>query len=181
LRKKHIFVIIKKKQMANQQISNTFTQLPPWAKGVVVVGVLAGAAYALHKISTLPKNIKEGKGSRDQENAEIKEQQQLQQQGKKATLTKSQMASIANVVFNAVDGWGTDEDAIITQMKKIKNDLDYLGVSTAWGIREVSSGRFNPEPNFKGTLAGALQNDLSNYWIRKINTDFYKKKMTYRV
>lgn len=167
--------------MANPNISNTFYALPPWAKGAIAVGVVAGAFYALHKISTLPKNIKEGRGSREQANSEANEMIRLEQQGKKATLSKSQMKSIANVIFNAMDGWGTDEDAIMTQIRKIKNDLDYLGVSTAFDVREVSSGRFNPEPNFKGTLSAALQNDLSDYWITKINAHFKKMGMTYRV
>jgi hypothetical protein len=167
--------------MNKPNVGNAFYSLPPWAKGAIAVGVLAGAAYVLHKVATAPKNLKLTQGNREQTNQELKEEQQIKEQGKKATMTKSQMSSAANVIFNAMDGYGTDEDAIMRQMRKIKNDLDYLGVSNAFGTREVSSGKWNPEPNFKGRLAGALQNDLSDYWINLINKHLRSKGVKYKV
>ncbi len=163
------------------QITEVFTGLPAWAKGAIAVGLLAGTAYVIYKVVLLPKKLKEGKGNRDQENNEAQEYVALQESGKKPTLTKSQMESIANVIFNAVEGYGTDEDSIMRQIRKINNDMDFLGVSRAWGIRPVSSGRFNPEPDFKGNLSGALQNDLSDYWIKLINEHLKKKGSKYRV
>lgn len=167
--------------MNTPNVSNAFYSLPPWAKGAIAVGVLAGVAYVLHKVATAPKNIKGNQGNREQTNQELKEEQQIKEQGKKPTLSKSQMSTAANVIFNAMDGYGTDEDAIMRQMRKIKNDLDYLGISNAYGTREVSSGRFNPEPNYKGKLAGSLQNDLSDYWIGLINKHLKSKGVKYRV
>ena len=155
--------------------------LPDWAKGALAVGLLLGIGFVVKKLIETPKKIKEGGHSRDQDKGEVDEELTLIEQGKKATLTKSSMQSIANVIFSAVDGYGTDEDGIIRQMAKIKNNLDYLGVSRAWGIRTVSSGKWNPEPNFKGKLPAALQNELSDYWIKKINSKLAANKVTYRV
>lgn len=163
-----------------QKVGNAFYSLPAWAKGAIAV-VVVYAGYKIGKeILTAPKKAQGGKGARDQEKEEIKEYQALIEAGKKPTLKKSQFNSMANVIFNAMDGYGTDEDAIVRQVKKLKNDADFLALTTAYGIREVSSGKWNPEPNYKGTLAGALQNDLSDYWISLLNKHLRSKGVKYR-
>jgi len=110
--------------MTNSNFSKGFQSLPPWAKGTIAVGGLAILGYIGYKLSTLPKNFIENKPAKDQQNSELTEQQMLLAQGKKPTLTKSQQQSIANALFVAMDGYGTDEDGIILQFRKIKNDLD---------------------------------------------------------
>ena len=167
--------------MNQKNINQAFQSLPPWAKGTLAVGGLAIVGYLGYKLMSIPKNFGENKPSRDQNNAELTEQQTLAAQGKKPTLSKAQMSHIANALFTAMDGYGTDEDAIIAQFRKMKNDLDFLGVSLTYGIREVSSGRFNPEPNFKGNLSSALISELSSYWIKKINEILANAKIKYRI
>lgn len=99
----------------------------------------------------------------------------------KPTLTNTQLKSFANTIFRAMDGYGTDEDAIVGVFKNIKNNADFSGLNTAWGKREISSGRFNPAPNLtNATLAEAMTDELSRYWIDLINKDLSKKNIKYQ-
>lgn len=99
----------------------------------------------------------------------------------KQKITKSQAEAYANVIHAAMDGYGTDEQAIYNVFWKLYNDADYLAVKNAYGIREVSSGTWNPEANFKGTLIGALTSELSAEEKKKINDILRKKKIKYRI
>jgi hypothetical protein len=99
----------------------------------------------------------------------------------KQKITKSQAETYANVLHAAMDGYGTDEQAIYNVFWKLYNDADYLAVKNAYAIRELSSGTWNPEKNFKGTLTGALTSELSTEEKKKINDILRKKKIKYRV
>jgi hypothetical protein len=79
-----------------------------------------------------------------------------------------------------MDGYGTDEEQIYGVFKNIKNDADFAMIQNAYGIREISSGAWNPEPNFKGTLSGALTNELSASEKDVLNNILAQKKITYR-
>ena len=92
---------------------------------------------------TLPAKIVEGQGARGQDREAHKELDKLVSSGAKPTISDNMASSIANQIHTAMDGYGTDEDSIIKAFKKIKNDADFLKVETKYGIRSVSSGRFN--------------------------------------
>jgi len=142
--------------------------LPDLAKIVITVAVVGAIVYGVYKISKIKKG--EGKGDRVEDKLLNKEFYDLQKdQSTKATLSKGQMATMANNIFAAMDGYGTDEDTIIRELRKVKTDGDFVGLQNAFGIREISSGRFNPSPNFKGTFTAALTDELSDYWISQIN------------
>lgn len=159
-----------------QPVGTGFNALPGLAKLIIV----AGAAYAIYKLAKAPAKIKQGSGSRSEERAVNQEFDQLNSNpNTKATLTKSQMDQYANQLFQAMDGYGTTEETILSVFKKVKNDADVLGIVKSYGIREVSSGRFNPEPNLKGTLAEALTSELSSSWLETINKTLKAKKIKY--
>lgn len=96
-------------------------------------------------------------------------------------ITRQQALAFANTLFTAMDGYGTDEWAIMGVFYKIANDADFLAVSNAYGTRELSSGAWNPEPNFKGTMTGSLHNELDTTWTKKINDVLKSKKISYRI
>lgn len=167
-----------KMQFAKQQ----FSQMPPWAKGVIGIGLLLGVGYLVYKVMRAPKDIKKGQGGRQEDRAVNQELDKMNSNpATRQTLSKSDALSIANAIHTAMDGWGTDGSAIYKQLQRLKNQADWLAVRAAYGIREVSSGRFNPEPNFKGTLEPALTSELGVndiQWIKRINEDFKKKNIT---
>ena len=80
-----------------------------------------------------------------------------------------------------MDGYGTDEATIYSVFSKFKNAGDFALVMNAYGVREISSGAWNPEPNFKGTLIGALTSELNVENKTKINKILASKKIPNRV
>ena len=162
-------------------MENLTQGLPPWAKGAIVVGGVALGFYVIKQVVQAPRNLKEGFGFRDESKESYQEMDKLENAGGKATLTDSQASQIANQIHTALDGYGTDETSIVNAMKKIKNNLDFLKVKNKYDVRVVSSGRFNPEPNYKGNLPGALHSDMSTYWTDLINKNLKANGVTYTV
>lgn len=144
-------------------VKQSFTGLPNWAKGVIAVGVVAGVGYLVYKLYKAAKDAKETKDSKE-EVQEVKQELNAlnQNPSTKQTLSVSDAKAIANKIFEAMDGYGTDETAILQQLLRLKNQADWLAIRQEWGVREVSSGRGNPAPNFKGTLEAALTSELGD-------------------
>ena len=162
-------------------MENLTANLPPWAKGAIVLGGVVLGVYLVKKVLSAPAKLVQGAGARDESKETFQEMDKLKSEGKKPTLTDSQASQIANQIHTAMDGYGTDEDSIVRAMKKIKNDMDYLKVKNKYDIRVVSSGRFNPEPNYKGNLPGALHSEMSTYWTDLVNKNLRAVGVKYTV
>jgi hypothetical protein len=80
----------------------------------------------------------------------------------------SQYSSYADVLFSAMDGLGTDEDAIMRVFSAMKNDLDVAKLITAYGVRKNES------------LAEWLQNDLSSSDMSDLNKLLSTKGIKYQ-
>ena len=164
-----------------------YTGLPTWAKGVIAVGVLAGVGFIVYKLYKKSQDLQKNKDSKEEVKAVEQELSALNQNpSTKQTLSVSDAKSIANSIFTAMDGYGTDEVAILRQLVKLKNQADWLAVRAEWGVREISSGNFNPEPNFKGTLEAALTSELGDtpediVVKKKANEHFAKVGITARI
>jgi hypothetical protein len=96
-------------------------------------------------------------------------------------ITPFQAQQYANTLFTAMNGYGTDEVAIYAVFYRLSNDADFLAVSKSFGVREVSSGNLNPEPNMKGTMTECLHNELDWFERNKLNDILKKKKIKFRV
>lgn len=159
-----------------------FMNLPPWAKGVIAVGVLVGIYFIFKKVTGAPAKIKEGQGNRQEDKEVNKEFDKLVTSGKGPTLSMAQMSQYANQCYTAMDGCGTDEEGITTILKKAKNDADVMGIIKAYGTKEVhpctGTGWFTS--NYKGNLGGAMSDEMSRYWLDVINADYKKKGIKHR-
>jgi hypothetical protein len=80
-----------------------------------------------------------------------------------------------------MDGYGTNETAIFGVFYKLFNDADFLAVSKSFGVREISSGYLNPEPNMKGTMTECLHSELAFDDRKKVNDILKAKKIRFRV
>ncbi len=150
-------------------------ELPPWAKGVLAVaGILAVAASA-YGIYRWNKNRIADAGAKAETGNIDKEAADLQRKGIKLTRPQSQIDSIANSFFVAMNGIGSDSTAIYAAASQIRNQADLLAVKKAYGIRELSSGSFNPVPNFRGTLSQALAEELDSSERNALNLMLAKK------
>lgn len=157
-----------------------FSSMPPWAKGVIAIGILAGVGFLAYKLIKASKDLKQGKGSREEDRAVNNDLDKLITNGKGPSLSQSQIMGSANTLFTAMDGYASDESAIYSVFAKAKNDADVLAIIKAYGIREVSSGKLNPEPNIKGSLSMALTSELSRTEIGALNMLLAKKGIKHR-
>lgn len=158
-----------------------WTRMPIWAKGLVVVG----GAYVAYKVgkgllgkTRLDPETRDSSQELDGWNDQFIKDNASQ----KATLSNAELKAMANSIFRAMDGYGTDEDSILSTIKKIKNNADWSGLNAAWGKRTISSGTWNPAPNLSNaTLAEAITDELSQYWKDEFNKHLSKVGVKYRV
>lgn len=150
-------------------------------KILITVGVMAAIGITGYLVYKGIKNAKSKADSKREDNDTKNELNRLIVQGIKPTLNQTQISGIANALFGAMDGYGTNYDTVAREFAKINNDADMLSVAKAYGVREVSSGRLNPEPNFTGTLQAALKSELSSSEISAINGVLARKGIKNRL
>lgn len=145
--------------MAEQK--GIWQDVPPVVKGIIYLVVAGGAVWGTAEIIHVVKNRKANKGNRAEEKDIKKELDDLNASSStKQKLSNSSATAIANNLFSAMDGYGTDSVAVTKNLLKLQNQADWLAVRKAFGTREISSGKLNPTPNFTGTLEGALTDEL---------------------
>lgn len=172
--------------MANK-VYTYYTELPAWAKGVVVVGGGLVAFLVLRSVYKAVFPSQEQKRNRQliqDVNNEIKE---LQFKGQKPSFVESQYLTFANTIFNGIrycvgDDYGVVEDTL----KKMKNDLDVAKLVQAFGKRRRAC--FGIPTGGEDDLFTSVQAELgqeyaglTNYRIGRINADWKKKGITYQI
>ena len=161
------------------EIKKMTTGLPGWAKGVIVV---AGAAVLVTtgviiyiKVSRAAQKAKAKNAQKD-----LKNDLKTAISSQPASYSDGQYQEFANSLWQAMDGWGTDNDKIMSVMDKMKNDTDILKLIDIYGIRKISSGKGNPAPDLNDGLTAAFGDELSSSEINKINKKFEDKKIKFR-
>jgi hypothetical protein len=151
------------------------TELPAWSKGVIGVLIAGGSAFALFKIYQYFGKLKEQAGQQAEIDTTAKALADLTKAGKGGSLTPVQYTQLANKLQTAFAGYGTDYNAILQVMVQIKNDYDILSLRKSYGIRKISSGRFNIASDFEGTLDQTMTEELSSSDISKLNMQLAKQ------
>jgi len=78
---------------------------------------------------------------------------------------------MADSIFNAMDGYGTNFGTIKTEIGKLKSMDDWNALLQAYGSRTVSSGNWNIfVSDYQGELPGALRDELRDGQISDLNT-----------
>ncbi|MCL1867750.1 MAG: annexin [Paludibacter sp.] len=103
--------------------------------------------------------------------AEINE---LENAGEVASYTQSQYVSFADTLFAAMNGLGTDEDAIYNVFYKMKNKIDVLKLIDAYGVRNKAF-MFGTGKN----LSESLRDELSTSEMSKLNVILQTKGIDY--
>lgn len=164
-----------------------YRELPPWAKGVVVVGgglVLFMVGKRVYK-SVFPSES--DKRNRQLFNDVGKEIVKYQNSGQLASFPDSQFETFANTIYNSMRfAAGDDYATVELTMKKMKNNLDVAKLLKAFGKRQdyffgIPTG--DPMDLFT-YVQKELGNDfagLTNYRVRNINADWKKKGITYQI
>lgn len=80
------------------------------------------------------------------------------------------MLPIANNLFDAMNGYGTGNDAIETELKKIQSKNEWDALVKAFGTRTISSGYWNVfQSDFTGGLVECLQDELDEAETNRAN------------
>lgn len=165
--------------MANDKIYKYYTELPPWAKGVVVVGGI-GIAYILGSkiyaaLKPKPQEIK------NVENDITRLEPQM-----KPTYGDATYDQYANTIYNAQRTSASNDSGTIMDVALLmKNDLDVAKLIKAYGTRQDYAFGF-PTDSF--TLLSAMRKGIESdlfgafsYRIGKINADWEAKGITYKI
>ena len=135
--------------------------VPPIVKGIIYLVGTGGAIWGTVEVVKAIRKRKGNKGNKAEEKDIKRELDDLNSSSStKQKLSPSSATAIANNLFSAMDGYGTDSVAVTKNLLKLQNQADWLAVRKAFGTREISSGKLNPTPNFTGTLEGALTDEL---------------------
>ncbi len=156
------------------------TQLPPWAKGTIAVGLMVAAFVAAYMINRAVKNKKALEGAKKETDATNDTAKTLTAQGQKATLDDLKLSTISNQIVTACAGYGTDVNAVYAAFANVNTDLDVVNLIKKFGIREISTGAGNPSPNLKGTLSQVLTDELSSSELIALNNMLARKGIKYR-
>jgi hypothetical protein len=157
-----------------------FSGLPSWSKGVISVAVIGGIGFVAYTIYQKIKKDKDLKGAKTEIDATTQATADLTKAGQAPKLDSFKLAQIANQIHAALNGAGTDESAVYRAFAQVKNDLDVVNLTKAYGIRKLSTGTWNPASDFEGTLGQSLTEELNAKEMAALNTLLAKKGIKYR-
>jgi hypothetical protein len=167
--------------MSNKSFE-VYKELPAWAKGVTIVG---GLTVIYIFASQVIKKIKE-QAANKQNNQSVEEAKDevkvLEQRGMKPTIAKSRASAMANQIvdtFKHADLLLQSAALMRRIFGELNNDLDYLLLKTAFGIRTYPDAFWGNVSNV--TLEGAIQNELMPMTITELNNILLKKGIKYTV
>ena len=183
------------------QAYNYYKELPPWAKGVAIVGGLFVVYLAGTAVLRKLKQAKDARESREGLRESEAERRRLQGTGIRASYPASQYTTWANSIEQAFDGcdptgqltWGADSPLgavsfwsssgykVATILAQLKNDLDYLNLTTAWGIRTYDACGWFTGNVTDVDFAKAVADELSAREISNLNEILKKKGITYKL
>jgi hypothetical protein len=171
--------------MANK-VYDYYKELPSWAKGVVVIGVL-GVTYifASQIIRKIKENAKKSELEKSVNDAK-NELNDLIKSGVKPTITKSQADAFADKIvkqFKGADLLLQSYPTIKDILSQLKNNADYLLLKQQFGLRTYTDAfnvfGWNKVENV--TLEAAIQDELTTGSIDSLNKILASKGITYRV
>lgn len=150
--------------------------LKEYYKPIVAIGVGGVVAYFVAQVAkrftTETKRLTEEKKAVESELAQAIKQKPL-------TYPESQYQSMARVIQIAGFDVGTDEDAIYSVFRRLKNNADYLALAQAWGkptrkVYEWGIGR-------DMTLQQFIRWELDQKEVSKINAILKARKIKYSI
>jgi hypothetical protein len=147
-----------------------------WIKlGVFIAGGVA-VAFGVKKV------LDYFKPERKREESEQKTTtSELDEAKKKTPLTypQSQYANFANIIETAGFDLGTDEAAIYSVFRNLRNDADYLALATAWGkpTRKI----YDFGMGYNVTLPQYIRWEMNAKEAAKVNAILKSKNIKYRV
>lgn len=148
--------------MMNTGFTKTVTKVN-WVKLAITIVVIGIAGWILTwlliKGITFLKNKALEKKVVDKANAEIKDTD--------VTLTPSELSNLADRLYSAMSGPGTDEEAVYAAFRLLRTRSDLMSLIKAFGVRKGE------------TLPQWLTGDLSRREIEKLNAILVSNRINY--
>ncbi len=169
--------------MANSGVYKVYSELPAWAKGVVVIGGIAIVYFTGRTIyRSIDKKVSAKKDA--QTVRDVKDEiRQSQQNGKKQTYPDSQYKAWADSIEKAFDGcdpFETAQNTINRAVRELKNDTDWLKLVDAYGVRTYDQCGWWMG-TFTGNLYSAISDELDSAEKSYINKLLSERGITYKV
>ncbi len=169
--------------MANSGAYKVYSELPSWAKGVVVIG---GIAIVYFTGRTIYKSIAKKAEAREdaQTVRDVKDEiRESQNQGKRQSYPDSQYKAWADSIEKAFDGcdpFETSQNTINRAVRELKNNTDWLKLVDAYGVRTYDQCGWLMG-SFTGNLYSAIADELDSAEKAYINKLLTERGITYRV
>lgn len=186
--------------MANE-VYKFYKDLPSWAKGVVVVGGIAIVYFTSKSILRRLKAEKDKKDSKELVKDVELEKRKLINSGMRASYTATQYKTWANSIQQAFDGcdasaeftWGANSPLgtvsvwsgsgykVANIFNQLKNNLDFLELLSAWGIRTYDACGYFTGDVEDVDLIRAITDELSSREISNLNKILAKKGISNKI
>jgi len=174
--------------MADKGALRVYTELPSWAKGVVVVGGLVVGYLAVTSIIKAIKSKKTKEESLAEVNNAATELNTQIKSGNGPTIQRSTAEVMSNAIVAASNDCGTDEKQIYAQFDKVKNQADILLFVDVFGLRKKVRCPFSDDPResfFSAdtppmSLSAMINSELDATQISTVNNKLASKGITYK-
>lgn len=154
--------------MANTEIGIS----KPTLTLIYIAGGIALAAGAFFGAKALFKKIKDSDGSR----AEGKDDREGIKAAEKKidtanlSMSKDSFKNMADRLYVAMKGSGTNEDTVISVIKRLKNEDDWLALYAQFGIKKVDTWAYD----FSGNLTKWLEDEMSTSGMKEVSDHLNK-------
>lgn len=154
------------------KIKVLWSGVPGWAKGIILILMVLLIVWLVYKFYKQVgfKSEEEKKAERDYR----KDKDMLSEQGQKPTFTRTQYKGFADTIEGENKSWDTDEKKIYDIFRNMKNDLDIVLLSEAFGKRRPQFELIDRDLN------GFLNADLNGSEIGEVNKILASKGIKYR-
>lgn len=164
-----------------QNLGDVYVNLDPRVRLGLQIIALGVTAYLVVRLFKGGKQFIGDKPFNTEAQETANELQVLNQNpSTKQTISNSQAMAFANKIFSCMNGKGTYEEELIGVFNHLKNNADFLAVNKAYGTRTVYSKTYFVD-DFRGTMLGAIADELDVEYIKRINAILAKKGIKRRV
>ena len=169
--------------MANEAVNNTkffYSGLPPWARGVILVGAFGLIVYVGFAIKNSIENAKQAKLLNAAAVTAANDLAALKAQGVAPSFISSQYEVWSQTIVDAIGGCISDYDTIFNIFRQMVNKADVLQLIVTFGIRNAQPCGFSTpisyleymvdKSQFGGSLPYLLTWGLSSSHLTDLNS-----------
>lgn len=175
---------------AAENVKFFYSGLPPWARGVVIVGAFLVVVYVGYTIKNELTDAANARAQNAAAAAAAGDLAGLKQQGIVPSFDSSQYESWSQAIVQAIGGCIGDSSAVLAIFQQLSNQADVLQLIVTFGIRPVdpcSLSQFGTwvksfwnSNAFSGSLPYMIQWGLSNSDKTMLNQALTAKGITYQ-